>query len=333
VTIEFDLDADQLDLQKAVATFCADRFPPAVARAAGDGLDRGRWRELAGLGTFGLALPEADGGVGLRAIDAVVVFEQLGRHLVPGPLVATFLAAGPADGVVAGDTVVALAEPRPGRPTLVAHLGDADQVLVLPRGDDADGAGDLGGSLVDADAVRAHATAVEPLDPASPVWLVDALPEGRPLPAPAAAAARRTGSLLTSALLLGLADAATDLAVAYAKERHQFGRAIGSFQAVKHIAADMFARTQVARASAYAAGVLVDEPGDDDVARAVAGARVMAGRAAVDNGKACTQVHGGIGFSWEADVHLFLKRAWVLATQYGSVDEAADTVAARLAAV
>ena len=304
-------------------------------RAAAGGLDRDRWRELAGLGVFGLTLPEADGGIGLATADAVVVCEELGRAVVPGPLVASSLAAGRLDGVVDGDTVVTLAEPVPGRPTLVEHLGSADVVLVLPptAGTPADagsGAGPDSVTAVDAAALRAGARSVEPLDPATPVWLVDDLPAGDPVAGLDAATARRTGSLLTSALLVGIAEATTGMAVAYAKERTQFGRAIGSFQAVKHIVADMFARTEVARAAAYAAGVLVDEPDQGDAARAVAAARVMATRAAVANGKACIQVHGGIGFTWEADPHLFLKRAWALAPRLGSLDEAAEEVARHL---
>ena len=86
----------------------------------------------------------------------------------------------------------------------------------------------------------------------------------------------------------------------------------------------------MARSALWAAGVLVDEPEAGDLRRAVAGARVLAGRAAAENGKTCVQVHGGMGFTWEVDAHLFLKRAWVLETAFGSVDEAAEIVAASL---
>jgi alkylation response protein AidB-like acyl-CoA dehydrogenase len=155
------------------------------------------------------------------------------------------------------------------------------------------------------------------------------MPDGRRLGGPEVAHQwRRTGSLLTSALLLGIAGAASDLAVAYAKDRQQFGRTIGSFQAVKHILADTFARTEVARAAVHAAACTVDDPEVGDVARAVAGAKLLAGDAAVDNGRAATQVHGGMGFTWEVDVHLYLKRAWALGTVFGTSGRHADTVAA-----
>jgi alkylation response protein AidB-like acyl-CoA dehydrogenase len=143
---------------------------------------------------------------------------------------------------------------------------------------------------------------------------------------------RLLGSLLASAQLVGNAEGSTALAVTYAKEREQFGRPIGSFQGLKHLLADCYARTEVSRSAVWAAGVLVDEPEAGDLRRAVAGARVLAGRAAAENGKTCVQVHGGMGFTWEVDAHLFLKRAWVLETAFGSIDEAAELVAEALAA-
>jgi alkylation response protein AidB-like acyl-CoA dehydrogenase len=321
--VDFDLDSDQVALQDMVRRFCADRFPLDVARAAGAGLDAERWRELAALGVFSLTLPEDAGGAGLGLADAAVVFEQLGGALAPGPLAASFLAAGTIDGVAQGEVVATLVERWPGRPLLVEHLDAADVVLVL----DDDGVSSVEAGALDTRAVE------DPLDPTTPLALAMAMPDGRRLGGPEVAHQwRRTGSLLTSALLLGIAGAASDLAVAYAKDRQQFGRTIGSFQAVKHILADTFARTEVARAAVYAAAVTADTPEVGDVERAVAAGRTLAGRAAHDNAKACVQVHGGIGFTWEADPHLFLKRALLHDTQFGSVDEAAETVAQRLAA-
>ncbi|HEY8525848.1 MAG TPA: acyl-CoA dehydrogenase family protein [Acidimicrobiales bacterium] len=325
--MDFDLDDDQLALRDMVRRFCADRFPLDVVRAAGDGLDRDRWRELAGLGVFALTRPEAAGGAGLSLADAAVVFEELGRALAPGPVVASFLAAGAGDGAVdgvaEGEVVATLVERWPGRPLLVEHAESADVVLVLD---------DDGVTAFDAAGLAGRAVA-EPLDPTTPLALVDELPDGggRSLGGPELAREwRRTGSLLTAALLVGIAGATTDLAVAYAKDRRQFGRPIGSFQAVKHILADMFARAEVARAAVHAGAVTADRPEVGDPDRAVAAGRALAGRAAHDNAKACIQVHGGIGFTWEADPHLFLKRTLLHDTQLGSVDEAAEAVAATL---
>ena len=128
-----------------------------------------------------------------------------------------------------------------------------------------------------------------------------------------------------------MADRLTEMSVAYAKERVQFDKPIGAFQSIKHLCADMIVRTEVARASVYSAGAHLDAsdelPGVD---RAISGAKALAGEAAIANGKVATQVHGGMGFTWEVDVHLYLKRAWVLDTHFGSADLHCDAVAAAL---
>jgi alkylation response protein AidB-like acyl-CoA dehydrogenase len=133
--------------------------------------------------------------------------------------------------------------------------------------------------------------------------------------------------VLTSALQLGLAETSLELATAYAKERQQFGKVIGQFQAVKHMCADMVARVEVCRAAVYMAGVCIDDPEVGDPARAASVARVLANATSSDNGRDCVQVHGGMGYTWEVDAHLLLKRAWVLATAYGTSDEHADRLA------
>jgi alkylation response protein AidB-like acyl-CoA dehydrogenase len=117
------------------------------------------------------------------------------------------------------------------------------------------------------------------------------------------------------------------MAVAFAKQRVQFDRPIGTFQAIKHLLADMLVRTEMARAATYAAGVTLDDPVVGDPRRAAASAKLMAGEAAIANGHTCIQVHGGMGFTWEVDAHLYLKRAWVLDTVFGSVDDQAEAMA------
>ena len=133
-------------------------------------------------------------------------------------------------------------------------------------------------------------------------------------------------------MALGVAEASTDLAVAYAKERQQFGRPIGAFQALKHLMADMFVRAELARGAVYAAGVTLDDPVVGSVERAAAAAKITAGEAAIGNGKTCVQVHGGMGYTWEVDAHLLLKRAYVLEAAFGGRDEWSDTLADLLAA-
>jgi alkylation response protein AidB-like acyl-CoA dehydrogenase len=206
-------------------------------------------------------------------------------------------------------------------PAIIEHLSVADVLLVV----ETDGVRVIAPSTLDATLLT------EPTDPATSVSVVRDLPDGD-LIADAAAAERLRllGSLLASAQLVGNSEGSTALAVTYANEREQFGRLIGSFQGLKHLLADCYARTEVARSALWAAGVLVDEPEAGDLRRAVAGARVLAGRATTENGKTCVQVHGGMGFTWEVDAHLFLKRAWILETAFGSIDEAAELVAQSL---
>jgi alkylation response protein AidB-like acyl-CoA dehydrogenase len=333
--MDFEVSDDQLALQEGIGQFCAGRLPPAAARHFGEpgGFDHAAWAELAQLGTFGINLSEESGGVGLAAIDAVLVYEVLGAGLVPGPVVAATLAAAvlpdaDAAAVLSGTLVPAVidlpSETDPAdSPLLVEHLPDAGVLLVIA---------DDGVHVVDPATTKA-ARVEEPLDPTASLARVDDLPAGDVIAGPEASARLRTlGSVLTSALLIGIATATTKIAVAYAKDRSQFGRPIGSFQGLQFMLADAHARTEIARASLHAAGLTVDDPDIGDIERAVAGARVLAAHAAVDNAGTCIQTHGGIGFTWEFDAHLYLKRAWVLSTAFGTPDDAAEIVARRLVA-
>jgi alkylation response protein AidB-like acyl-CoA dehydrogenase len=320
--MDFTLSSDQEALQEAVRKLCEGRFPMDRVRALADvgGVDRGLWRELGEAGVFSLRLAEDDGGVGLGTAEAALVFEELGRALVPGPLVWTHLAAGLVPGAAEGETVVGGID-RQVEPLLVEHL-DAIDVLIAV---DDDG-------LWQVDRARLSARTVAwPLDPLTPVHIAGGLLRGQRRGVPAAAVRwRLEGAVLTAAFLLGIAGAVTERSVAYAKERQQFDRPIGSFQAIKHLLADMFVRTEVARSAVYAAAVNLDQPPLGPPARAVSGAKLLAGEAAMLNAKTATQVHGGMGFTWEVDIHLFLKRAWALDTSFGPGDYHADTVAALL---
>jgi alkylation response protein AidB-like acyl-CoA dehydrogenase len=318
--MDFELTDDQVALQEGMRNFCSGRFPIEIVRRLADvgGVDRGGWRELAEMGVFALRLPEADGGIDLGWADAVLAFEELGRALVPGPLVWTHLAAGLVDGAANGDTVVGGIE-RADASALIEHPAALDELLVLDDG---------GAWLVRFDDLETDPLA-SPLDPLTPVSRVrGSLPQGEQvLDADAATALRLQGAALTAAALLGIAEAATDSAVAYAHERVQFDKPIGAFQAVKHILADMFTRTELARAAVYAAGVTLDEPLVGSAERAVSAAKLMAAEAAVGNGKACIQVHGGMGYTWEVDAHLYLKRAYALEPMFGSREDCADVMA------
>jgi alkylation response protein AidB-like acyl-CoA dehydrogenase len=317
--MDFTLSSDQEALQEAVRKLCEGRFPMERVRQLADvgGVDRGLWRELADAGVFSLRLPESDGGVGLGMAEAALVFEELGRALVPGPLVWTHLAAGVIPGAAEGERVVGGLQ-RQEEPFLVEHPDVIDVLLAV----DDDG-------LWEVDRSRLSARPVSwPLDPLTPVHVAGGLLRGERRGVPGDAARwQLEGAVLTDAFLLGMAAVLTEQSVDYAKERQQFDKPIGSFQAIKHLIADMFVRAEVARSAVYAAAVNLDQPALGPPTRAVAGAKLLAGEAATLNAKAATQVHGGMGFTWEVDVHLYLKRAWVLDTTFGTADAHADTVA------
>ena len=302
--MDLELSDDQVALRDGIAAMLGGRFDSARIRG---GFDRAIWDELGAAGVFSL------GADGFGWADRVVVFEQLGVACVPGPLVAGSLANGLVDGIVGG-----IDRPHPGERALVEHLDALDRVVVL----DGDGVWAL-----DARAVTGELSSW-PLDPLTPVTRVAALPTGERIGDAALARAWvRHGAALTAAFALGLAQRCTDLAVEYASTREQFDRPIGSFQAIKHLLADMLVRTELARAAVYAAGAHLDDPDLPGLDRAVAGAKVLAGEAAITNGKSATQVFGGMGFTWEVDVHLYLKRAWVLDTHFGSCDFWSDSLA------
>lgn len=317
--MDFELSEDQEALVDGVRSVLDGRFGIADVRSMIDGgLDRGRWGELGATGVFSLALDEADGGVGLGWADAVLVFEQLGRNVVPGPTVATAISAGLVDGAATGEAVVGAIERHEGE-ALVEHAGDLDQLVIYD---------DAGLWLADASSLEFE-IAPRPLDPLTPVGHLRAgLPQGDRIgDADASLDFQRRGAVLTSAIQLGLAGGATDLAVAYAKDREQFGKPIGSFQAIKHICADMLGRLEVCRAAVYMAGVTLDDPVVGDPDRALSVARILADHTSSANGKDCVQVHGGMGYTWEVDAHLFLKRAWVLEPAFGSADHHAEWMA------
>lgn len=320
--MDFQPTEDQKALRDGIRSFCEGQVPSEryAELEKTRGFDRGLWGEIAEMGVFALRLPESEGGVGLGYADSVLVFEELGRKLVPGPLVWSQLAAGLVEGAADGSVVVGgLDLIGPNRdPILVEHLESLDVLIVLRES---------GVYRIDPRSLAGERVEV-PLDPLTPVHHVKDLPQGeRIADAETAKRLRLEGAALTSGYQLGLAEGALDLANEYAKGREQFGRTIGSFQAVKHMLAEMFVRQEAARAGAYNAGATLDAPEVADVRRAVAAAKLTAGEAAIRNGRTCIQVHGGMGFTWEVLAHYYFKRAWVLENLFGTQDEHAETIA------
>ncbi|MBW5262435.1 acyl-CoA dehydrogenase family protein, partial [Streptomyces poriferorum] len=168
-----------------------------------------------------------------------------------------------------------------------------------------------------------EARPVRSLDPGTPLWRVPDLSayEGEVLPD--GARLRCEGALLAAAEQLGSATRSLEAAVQHAGEREQFGAPIGVFQAVKHLCAGMLVRAEPARSAVYAAAVTGDPV-------EAAAAKLLADEAAVDNARDCLQVHGGMGFTWEADVHLRLKRAWLRSGQWLTSADAEEVLAADL---
>lgn len=320
--MDFRPNEDQQALRETIRAFVEDKIPnerfPELE--ASKGFDRALWGELAEMGVFSLRRPEDEGGVGLGYSDAVLVFEELGRRLVPGPLAWTHLAAGLVKGADSGDSIVGgldLCGPVQG-PILIEHFENLDVLIALRP----EGIFQIDPRSLDAQPVEVS------LDPLTPVHLASSLPEGNRIgDAAAAARMRLEGAAIVSGQLLGLAEGSLELANEYAKTREQFGRPIGGFQAVKHMLADMFVKQEAARAGAYNAGATLDAPEVADVIRAVSAAKLTAGESAIRNARTCIQVHGGMGFTWEVMAHYFLKRAWVLENVFGTQDEHADRIA------
>jgi len=321
--MEFQLDDEQRELQETVRRLCEERFAPArIREREGRPVDRADWRALADLGVFALRVPGLRGGLGLGVVAAAIAFEQLGAHLVNGPTLWSTLAAPHLEGVAGGDRLVGgVEDDDPGAPVLVEHASEIDALLVL-RSD---------GVFVCAGDDLPAFTALDPLDPLTPVGRCEALPRGTRIgDAGDAARLRVEGTVLAAALLLGVSDAALEASRRYALEREQFGTAIGSFQAIQHLLADMYVRTVLARSATWAAAAVLDDPGIGDPIRASATAKLLAGEAALENARAAIQIHGGVGFTWEMLPNYLLKRAWALEQSFGDGDAHAFAISASI---
>jgi hypothetical protein len=300
------------------------------------------WSEMAALGWLGIHLHERHGGAGAGLAELVVVLEEVGRQVAPGPFLPTVLASA----------VIEDCGTESQRAALLPGLADGSVVAALGlggsltrRGDVLDGDGGivLGGALADLllvrsgddvivlrpDALGVTVSGTKNLDPSrrSVRVTVSSLPVGAPeVLVGAARRARALARTLGAAEAVGVMAACTDAAVAYAKERVQFGRTIGTFEAVKHHCANMLVAAELATAAVWDAARAADGPEDEfDLVSAMAAH--LAFRPAVDNAQMNIQVHGGIGFTWEHDAHLFLRRALILNAVLGSPSDAADVTA------
>ncbi len=297
-------------LRRTVATLVAKHAPPEAVRRAMEsslGYDARLWALLCEqVGVAALLVPEDAGGAGGELADSAAVLEELGKALVPTPLLGTTLAELAllhADDVDSG-TLGALAAGE----SIGAVAFDADYVL---NGDQAD----VVLSVEDGRILRWTGFVSEPLAPLDPTRRLARLHGGTKVAIGADPGLADTAAILLSAEQIGAAARCLDLTVDYTKQRVQFGRPIGSFQALKHRMADLYVAVQSARAVVAEA---VAQPGPTTAALASLAAGETFCRVAGE----AIQLHGGIAITWEHDMHLYFKRAYSSAQLFGSPAEA-----------
>lgn len=332
--MDFALNEEQQMLQASARRFLADHHPLVRARRAlpwSDGAQQRLWKDMAAMGWMALLLPEAHGGLELGLTEASLVAEEAGRQLLNLPwassavLLALWFKAAPHDAPpVLRDAVQAAAAGTralhcvAGTDAWWDHAGQCSDIVVV-RGWH-DGAAPLRIALVDA----AQVAAAPALDPTLRQGAAARMPlqwHTLDVPARPRMHARAAHRLMLAAELAGVGQAALDMASAHAKERVQFGKPIGSYQALKHQLANAWMGMDNARlAVLYAAAALDGDLPDTRFACAVAEYTAIDG--ALQSTRTAVQVHGGMGFTWEHDAHLFLKRAQHLAARLGGASRA-----------
>lgn len=369
--MNFDFSDDQNELRREVRRFLESACPPAKVRQVLEGAqpyDQALWKEMAELGYLGIAIPEAYGGLGAGHLDLCVVAEELGRVLAPTPFSSSVYMASEAL-LIAGDEAqksrwlprlasgaaigaFALVEPFSGAPvqTVSAKVVDgrltgskapvadgdvADLVIVAAR-DGVAADAPIGLYLVDLSAAGVTRQPLETIDlTRSHARIEFHGAQAEPLGAPGQgqdliSAIYDRAAVLTAFEQVGGAERALEMARDYALERVAFGRPIGSFQAVKHMLADMFVSATLARSNAYY-GAWALSTGAAELPLAAAIARVSASQAFVHCAQNNIQTHGGMGFTWAFDCHLYHRRAHLLALNLGGQFQWQDRLVSRLA--
>jgi alkylation response protein AidB-like acyl-CoA dehydrogenase len=323
--MNFELTDDQRAIQRTARDFLAAGYKPEEIRRLAYETERGftdeGWARICELGWPALLVDEEHGGLGLGVVELAVVQEELGAALAPSPFLSTVAAAAliadagsdeqrerwlpPLAAGEARGTVAALRDGNGGW----AAVPDADGAdLVVVRDGD-------GWALAEG----ASAAPAEALDSTRRLWSVEVDGALDPLPGEGARAADVIAVAL-GAESVGVAQRTLEMAVAYAKEREQFGRPIGAYQAVSHACAQMLLEVEGARSMVlYAAWALDHEPESGPLAAAMA--KAYASDAGWRVPAAALQVHGGIGFTWEHDLHLWLKRGKANAYLWGDARE------------
>jgi alkylation response protein AidB-like acyl-CoA dehydrogenase len=298
--VRFELDQQQRDFAASIDAALGSADLPGAVRAwsACDvGPGRKVWEQLANLGVTALAVPEKFDGIDAHPVDLVVALERLGRWGVPGPVTES-IAVAPVL-LATDDRCAALASGE-----LIATVALPPRV---PRAVDAPAAGLVLLATDDGVTEGAAGEGHQSVDPSRRLYDVTAT--GEPWPADVNRA-YEFGALATAAQLVGAAEALRDAAVDYAKQRSQFGRAIGSYQAIKHKLADVHIAIELARPLVYGAALTL-------ASRDVSAAKVAASEAALLAARAALQTHGAIGFTQEHDLSLWLLRVQALRSAWG----------------
>ena len=328
--MRFDLTDDQRAVREAIDELCRSRWPGTSVRRYAAGEDDGTswWKDLASGHWLGIAIPEAHGGQGLGMVELTLVCEALGRALAPGNFFGNAAAAlliGAAGNDAQKSRLLPGLASGESRAALVTLLADGGALAYDVEGASVVVAVAPGHALVAA----ADTCRFEPVEGADLTRRLSrvTLPDGEPLAGDVDAGLDRVEVAL-SAELVGVADRALDLAVDHARTREQFGHPIGVYQAVSHRCADMLLDVESARSAVLCAAWTADNsPGDLPFAASVA--KVTAAQGSWRTTTASLQVHGGIGFTWEHDCHLLLRRAMASGHMLGSPGRHLDRVAAQ----
>jgi alkylation response protein AidB-like acyl-CoA dehydrogenase len=322
--MDFDFSPEQYLLRDTVRDLLRRECTPEAVRAAWTsetGRSPQRWRKLAQLGVVGLTVAEEHGGAGMDEVDLVLILEEAGRSLLPEPLLETTAVGAPLLARCGSDALRAEWLPRiaAGDATLTVGLAGSPYV--------ADATADL--VVLERDgalhAVTQDRLTLQPLrsvDGARRLFSVTAELGDDTVLSSSAADARWAfdhAAAATAAELVGVAEAMLDMTVAYVKQREQFGRRIGSFQAVQHKLAETLLLVDSARSAVYyAAWALANGTADASIAASVA--KAYASDAERRANAEALQLHGGIGFTWEHPAHLYLKRAKSSAIGFGTAE-------------
>ncbi|WP_395407520.1 acyl-CoA dehydrogenase family protein [Pseudoduganella sp. UC29_106] len=321
--MDFTFQEDQTLLADTVRRFMVNEVSPELIRelwSRPSGRSPDLWRQLAEQGLTGLSVPAEHGGMGMGDVDWVLLAQECGYHGLPAPLLeSSWVAAGLLAALPPNDTrdraLVGIADG-----SLRVALGHAYSPLVA----DADQAHlvllEQGGRLFAMPSNRVALTAQESVDPSRRLFTVEWESEPQyciaEQAAPLMEQAFLLGALAAGAQLLGLAQRMLDLAIDYSAERKQFGKPVGSYQALKHQLADVAVKLEFARPVVYRAAHAMAH-GADAAAAHVSHAKVAAAEAALLAARNAMQVHGAMGYTWEVDLQIFMKMTWALDAAWG----------------